>query len=160
MKNRKIILMVAGIWIAIDQISKAFIHKFLPLYKEITIIPNFFFLNHQKNTGAAFSIFENKTLFLIILSVLFLLGMNYFIKKEEKNLTMASNLALGIIMGGIYGNLIDRVLQQGVTDFLSFKFFHYYFPIFNIADIGITVGTICLLIMVWKPKKKEQSEDE
>ena len=48
MKNRKIILMVAGIWIAIDQISKAFIHKFLPLYKEITIIPNFFFFNHSQ----------------------------------------------------------------------------------------------------------------
>ena len=53
---------------------------------------------------------------------------------------------LGIVIGGIVGNLVDRLLYGAVVDFLSFDFFGYEFPVFNIADIGITVGFVILAI--------------
>lgn len=57
------------------------------------------------------------------------------------------SLSFGLVLGGIIGNLIDRIAYQGVIDFLSFKIFNYNFPVFNIADIGITVGVFLLIII-------------
>ena len=154
MKNRKNIYKIVGVVILIDQIIKVIIQTNLNLYEQIRIIPNFFSICYERNTGAAFSILENSTLFLIILSVIFLLGIDKYIRKEEMSLNKLSIISFGLIIGGIYGNLIDRVLYHSVTDFLSFTFFNYHFPIFNIADMGITIGAFLLILDIWKSKEK------
>ena len=152
MKNRKNVYKWVILVFIIDQLSKFIIQKTMDLHQSRTIIPNFFSLYYVKNTGAAFSILENATLFLIIISVMFLLFIDRIIKKEEKELTKLSILSLGMIIGGIFGNLLDRILYRSVIDFFSFSFGSYYFPVFNIADIGITVGVFLLLIEMWIKK--------
>lgn len=156
MKNKEKIYQITSIVLIIDQIIKLLINNFMKIGEEIKIINNLFSLYFVKNTGAAFSILENETTFLIIFSVLIILVLNHFIKKE-KNFTKLESISLGLIMGGIFGNLIDRILHHGVIDYLSFTIFKYKFPVFNFADIAICLGTIILLIATISTSKKERN---
>ena len=137
----------------LDQIIKLLVTKNMNLFQEITIIPKFFSLYYLKNTGAAFSIFGNKILFLIIISIISLIVLKNYIEKL-KRVTNLTIISLGIMLGGIMGNLFDRILYKSVIDYLSFEFFGYGFPIFNIADIGITVGVFLMLIEMLLEKKR------
>lgn len=145
MKNKKLIYTVALFFLLLDQVIKFIITKNLVLMEEIPIIKNFFSIYYLKNTGAAFSIFGNKTLFLIIISILCLIFLKYYIKKL-KRVTKLTIVSLGIMIGGIVGNLFDRIICKSVIDYLSFSFGNYNFPVFNLADIGITIGAVLLLI--------------
>lgn len=145
MNNKSEIYKIGTIIVIIDQIIKILIKKYLKENKFIKIIPNFFSLYHVKNTGAAFSILENNTILLIIIGFLVLIFLDKEISKEKK-LDKYQILSLGMIIGGIIGNLLDRIMYHGVIDYLSFQFGSYYFPIFNFADIGITLGVLLLII--------------
>ncbi len=145
MKNKKLIYTVALFFLLLDQVIKFIITNNLVLMEEIPIIKNFFSIYYLKNTGAAFSIFGNKTLFLIIISILCLIFLKYYIKKL-KQVTRLTIVSLGIMIGGIVGNLFDRIIYKSVIDYLSFSFGNYNFPVFNLADIGITIGAVLLLI--------------
>ena len=158
MKKTQKIFNITAIILIIDQIIKIIIRSNLNEYQEIKIIKNFFSITLLKNTGAAFSILKNSTLLLIIISVLFILLISKYIKKEEKNLTKLDVYSYGIILGGIFGNLLDRIIHKGVIDYLSFRFFSYYFPVFNFADICITVGIALLIISTIVNEKKKDKE--
>ena len=145
-KNKNKVYLTSGIVLLIDQIVKLLIKTNMNLNEEISIIPNFFSIQYLKNTGAAFSILENQTILLAITSIICISVIIYYLKKEE-NLTTAMYLSFGLVLGGILGNLIDRIVYQGVIDFLSFQIFNYNFPVFNIADIGITIGVLLLIII-------------
>ena len=146
-KNKnKVVYLTLSIVLLIDQIVKLLIKTNMNLNEEISIIPNFFSIQYLKNTGAAFSILENQTILLVVTSIICISVIVYYLKKEE-NLTPSMSISFGLILGGILGNLIDRIIYQGVIDFLSFKIFKYNFPVFNIADIGITIGVFLLLII-------------
>lgn len=140
----------------LDQIIKLLVTKNMYLEEEIVLIPNFFSLYYLKNTGAAFSIFGNKTLLLIIISLLCLVILKKYIKSLA-NVTTLTTISLGILVGGILGNLFDRILYHSVIDYLSFTFFNYNFPVFNLADIGITVGAFLLIINLILEEKKEKT---
>lgn len=145
-KNKNKVYITSAIVLLIDQIVKLLIKTNMSLNEEISIIPNFFSIQYLKNTGAAFSILENQTILLAITSIICISVIIYYLKKEE-NLTTAMYLSFGLVLGGILGNLIDRIVYQGVIDFLSFQIFNYNFPVFNIADIGITIGVLLLIII-------------
>ena len=145
-KNKNKVYLTSVIVLLIDQIVKLLIKTNMNLNEEISIIPNFFSIQYLKNTGAAFSILENQTILLAITSIICISVIIYYLKKEE-NLTTAMYLSFGLVLGGILGNLIDRIVYQGVIDFLSFQIFNYNFPVFNIADIGITIGVLVLIII-------------
>lgn len=153
MKNREYIYKITSICLIIDQLIKLLINTKMTLHQQIKVIPNFFTIFYVKNTGAAFSILENNTILLTIISVIFIVILDRFIKKEKsfKNLEAIS---LGMIMGGIFGNLIDRIIHHAVIDYLSYKIFSYEFPVFNIADICITVGVFLLILSMIIERKK------
>ena len=158
MKNKNYIYTLASAFMLLDQIIKLIVINNMEISQEIKIIPKFFSLFYLRNTGAAFSIFGNKTLFLIIISIVCLIVLKNYIKKLQRvtNLTIIS---LGILIGGIIGNLFDRVLRQVVIDYLSFNFFGYSFPVFNLADIGITIGALLLIIdLLIEEKEKKISK--
>lgn len=154
MKNKKNIYIIAIIYLMIDQIVKIIVRTKMELYQEIKIIPNLFSLYYVENDGAAFSILGNQTILLIIISIICLIVLNKFILEEE--LPKHSNLPLGCLLGGIIGNLIDRIIFKSVTDYLSIFIFKYSFPVFNIADIGITVGTALLILNIVLKEKKNK----
>ena len=121
-KNKNKVYLTSVIVLLIDQIVKLLIKTNMNLNEEISIIPNFFSIQYLKNTGAAFSILENQTILLAITSIICISVIIYYLKKEE-NLTTAMYLSFGLVLGGILGNLIDRIVYQGVIDFLSFQIF-------------------------------------
>ena len=153
MNNKGKMYFITCIALLLDQIVKIIVNNCMTLYDEIKIIPNFFSIYYVKNTGAAFSILENNTTFLIFLTVIFILIIHKYIKNET-NITKLSSISFGLILGGMFGNLIDRIIHAGVIDYLSFEFFSYGFPIFNIADIGITLGVSIMLIEMLLEKKR------
>lgn len=157
MKNKKLIYTLGMSFMLLDQIIKLLVTKNMNLFQEITIIPKFFSLYYLKNTGAAFSIFGNKTLFLIIISIISLIVLKNYIEKL-KRVTNLTIISLGIMLGGIMGNLFDRILYKSVIDYLSFNFFGYSFPVFNLADIGITIGAILLIIDLILEEKEENKK--
>ena len=158
MKNRQKLYKIACIVLLIDQILKIMVRNSINLFQEIKIIKNFFYLTHLENTGAAFSVLENSTIFLIIISVIFILFLDKYIRKEENNFNKLDVISFGLIMGGIYGNLIDRIIHRGVIDYLSFIIFKYNFPVFNFADICIVVGASLIIIDTLFIKKNNQIE--
>ena len=157
MKSKQKIYSIASIVIMVDLILKFIVSSKLVENDIIKVIPNFFSIYYLKNTGAAFSILQDSTAFLVILSALILLVLNNYIDKE-KDLNKISEIPLGMVIGGIFGNMIDRIINHSVTDFISFRIFNYNFPVFNIADIGITVGVFLLLISVLKDCRKEKKQ--
>ncbi len=151
MKKEKI-YSICGTLLLIDQLLKIIIDMKLKLNQRISIIPNFFSIYYVRNTGAAFSILKDQRyLFIGIAFITFFLLQRYISKtKITKKLEIIS---LGLLMGGLVGNLIDRLLYGYVIDYLSFNFFGYSFPIFNIADIGIVIGIILFSIYIMKTPK-------
>lgn len=145
MKNKKNIYLIGFIVLLIDQLVKLIIKNALSLNQEVIVIKNFFSIHYLQNEGAAFSIFQNKTLFLILTALICLVILIIYIQKEN-NLNKISNISLGLLLAGISGNLIDRLIYKKVIDFLSFTIFNYDFAVFNIADIAITTGALLLLI--------------
>ncbi len=154
-KNKKIII-ISLIVVLIDQLTKILIKLNLNLLDTITVIKNFFYITYTTNTGGAWSILENKQILLISISLVFLVVLLSYIKKEE-NMSNLSIISYSLIIGGIIGNLIDRIFLNHVIDFLSFNIFGYYFPIFNIADSVIVIGIIILIVDTIRSEKNERN---
>lgn len=155
MKNKEKTYSITAIIIIIDQLIKIVVNRKLPLEKNYDIIPNFLSIYHVDNTGAAFSILTNQVTLLIVLSLIILFILYKYIEKE-KNFTKLSTISLGLIMGGIVGNLIDRLLFGKVIDYISLKFGSYLFPVFNIADTAIVIGVILMIISIIKEEKDKK----
>ncbi len=152
---RKIIL-ISFIGIVLDRIIKSLLLLNMDMGDSITIINNFWNITLISNTGAAFSILSSNTPFLIIVS-LFTIILIYFLFIKGQELKDYQKILYGILLGGIIGNLIDRIIYGAVVDYLDFNIFGYNFPVFNLADIFIVVGVILIIIDVFKGAKNEVS---
>lgn len=148
-----ILLIIATL--ILDRLSKLIIVNKMMLTDSIPVINNFFYVTYWENKGAAWGILQNGrwlfiSLTLIISAVLVVL----LFKSKDKILSTA----LSLVISGAVGNLIDRIFRGSVTDFLDFKIFGYDFPIFNVADICVVVGTFILayyLLFRYEEKEKE-----
>lgn len=132
---------ISVITIIIDQLIKLFIKT--NITKDIVIIPKIFKITNVINTGAAFSILRNNNTLLILITIIILVLLNYYIKKNNIE---NDYFELGIILGGIVGNLFDRLLYNGVIDYIEIS----NFPVFNLADSLIVLGIILLIIKEFK----------
>lgn len=157
MKNKKMIYTIGMFFMLLDQLIKIIVMKNMTIAQEIKIIPKFFSIYYIENTGAAFSILGNKTILLIIISILCLILLKRYIN-SLKEVTILKVISLGIMLGGILGNLFDRILYNAVIDYLSFDIFGYSFPVFNLADIGITIGALLLIVCLFKEEKKDNKK--
>ncbi len=158
MKNNQIyeVYKVTSILLIIDQITKLLINTKMTLDQEIIIIPKVLSILFVKNTGAAFSLFSNNTILLTIINALFIVILHLLIKKE-KDLSKFSCLSLGLIMGGMFGNLLDRIIHHGVIDFIYLRIIN--FPVFNIADMGITIGVLLLIVSFILEKRNSNGQN-
>jgi signal peptidase II len=134
---------------ALDQLSKWLIVRSLTEDESRVVINGFFSLVNWPNTGTAWSILQNCNPVLVVVSLLALLGMFFFRRSFPLN-RPGWRIALGLIMGGIVGNLIDRVRVHHVTDFLFFYVGRYKWPAFNVADSAICCGVGLYIILSWR----------
>ena len=139
-KKITILSIISFLIIVIDRVVKIIVNKYIPLNKSISVIKNVFYLTNVHNEGAAFSIMTGLRYILIFLSVAFLIFIIYYMYKKKKY-----NIEFALIIGGLLGNLIDRIIFGYVIDYIGVIIFKYYFPIFNIADALIVIGAIILL---------------
>ncbi len=129
----------------IDQVSKAIISSKLSLGQSIPIIKNVLHIASVRNTGAAFGLFKSSTYFFIAVSIAAIIIIGAMLIKSIRNKWLL-NIGLILIMSGALGNLIDRVRLGYVIDFIDFR----VWPVFNIADSAITIGTILLIVSFLK----------
>ena len=136
---------ISAIIIIIDQLTKIFISPTFTHTTRYTAIPELFDIVYRQNTGAAFSILSKHVYLLSIISVLFCIGLIvYVVKAKPKHPLQMVSLAM--IFAGAFGNGIDRVFRGYVVDFIETTFIN--FPVFNIADVSITIGAALLVIYV------------
>lgn len=134
--------------IIIDQAIKLLITN----VSNIEIIKNFFSITYVRNYGAAFSILNGSRWFLIITAIIAIILVYLFLIKN-KNLTTIASFSYGILLGGIIGNLIDRMIFGYVIDYLDFNIFGYNYPIFNFADTCIVIGAFLLVFIAFREDK-------
>ncbi|MFC4099173.1 signal peptidase II [Paenibacillus xanthanilyticus] len=138
--------LVAFVVLVLDQITKKIVSGGMEVGDQISVIGEFFQIQLYMNNGAAFSILPNQRLFFIVITIAVLIGIIWYIRRNRSSGRVLLMLALGLIFGGAIGNLIDRALYGEVVDFFKLTFGSYIFPIFNIADIGITIGVVLILL--------------
>lgn len=159
LRNKIIVLVVLSVAIlALDLITKYVICGMFAENEGITAIPYLFNIIVVHNEGAAWGILSGNQIGLIILSVLlFAFLIWYFVKEKKKSWLLVVSMAF--IYGGCIGNLFDRIVFGYVRDFIQFAFWQS-FPIFNFADVFLTVGVILFAIyLIIFLVKKEKSED-
>lgn len=144
MKKKKIQKLIGfTLLLILDQVSKAFMRIILKS-KSIIVISNFFKLELAFNTGGAWSILNGNVGVLILLNILILFILFKMSSKIKE--TCLKNISYVCLIAGTVGNLLDRIFYGAVTDFLSFNFWGYHYPIFNLADIMIVVGAFLLIL--------------
>ncbi len=150
-------IIIAVVVLVLDQLSKLLVSANFTFTDHFTFIPGIIDLVYVQNKGAAFSIFENYTWLLGLISVLFSVAIVVYMLKTKPSdkLTLVS---AGLLLGGAIGNGIDRIFRAYVVDFIEFSFFT--FPVFNIADIAITVGAGLLIVGMLVFEKKEKVDGE
>jgi len=139
----KKISIIALCFLLIDQSIKILVNNIFSFGQSLAIIPSFFSITLLKNTGAAFSILRSSTLFLILISVVALILIYLFFIKN-KGLTNTDKWLYGMLIGGVLGNLFDRIFYGYVIDYLDFNIFN--FPVFNFADVLIVISIILIII--------------
>ena len=157
--------MIEGITIAVaillDRLTKFWARAVLMQRPgmQMNFIPGVVEFRYVENTGAAFSVFENKTWFLTILSMLIIAALIFFLVRYGGGETMAVRICTAAIIGGAVGNLIDRLFYGFVVDFLNPTFIH--FAVFNVADMFVTCGAILLVFffLFLKPKPTKVEEE-
>lgn len=137
------------VFVLVDQFTKYYFKNLWQSNGNTVVIKDFFVLTYTINTGAAWSFLSGvswaQTFFkvlTVVSLVLFGVFMFYAFKKDYKFL----KYALVLVVAGTIGNFIDRLLLNGVIDFLSFSFWGWDFPVFNIADSCLTVGVVMIII--------------
>ena len=163
--QEKIILAVAATVLIADQLTKQIVVNTIDTAEQIIIIEGFLKFVNWHNTGAAWSQFEGKSLHLAVISLVALGALIHYRHHFEIH-TKRGKFAMGMLMGGIVGNLIDRVAYQHVVDFIRF-YLHQRgggeigYPAFNIADMAICVGVGMLFVQAWREQPtKEQNREE
>ncbi|MEA3545223.1 MAG: signal peptidase II [Thermodesulfobacteriota bacterium] len=160
MHNYRIFTLTVSISLVLDQLSKIYINNNFEIGEAKRIIPHFFHITHVRNPGAAFGILADSAIrlpFFITISVFASLGILWFIRRisSEKHW---QHLALGLILSGALGNLIDRIRFGEVVDFLDVHWYNYHWPAFNVADSAICVGVAIMLICSWHEEKQQKRQ--
>lgn len=143
------------ILIFFDQIIKYLVIDNFYLGQSIQIIKNFFNITYVTNDGAAWNILSGNKIFFIILAISAVI----FIIAYSKNKERYEKYAYAVLISGIIGNLLDRIFYGCVIDYLDFNIFGYKFPVFNLADICITLSAIVLLLIEVKQSGKNRSNN-
>lgn len=138
--------------ILVDQVTKYLAYVYLQPQSTIPVINKIFYLTYVENRGAAFGILQNRVWFLAIVTAVIIIGALYYIYRNPQ-LNSITRYSIVLIIAGAVGNLIDRVRLGYVIDFFDFV----VWPVFNIADCAVVVGTIILVFILLFDKQKNEA---
>ena len=138
------ILAVSAVLVGLDQLTKWLAVMYLRNGESITVIPRILDFSYAENTGAAFSILSGERWFLIVITLIVMVALAAFVLFGQFRRYKLFNLSATLILAGGIGNLIDRLVQGYVVDFIKVTFID--FPVFNVADCFVVVGSVLLLI--------------
>jgi len=144
-----LVAVVAAVVVALDFVTKAYILQNFSLYETVPVIEGFFHITYVSNPGGAFGILRDvdaslRLPFFVVVACIAVGALMFFVRQlptQERFL----QFALGLVLGGAVGNLIDRVRFGAVVDFLDFFWGDLHWPAFNVADSGISVGVVILM---------------
>ena len=158
-----VVLAVAGIVIGSDYWTKEWVRTNIPKYSSMIPIPalgEYFVFEHVDNYGAAFGILQNQGMLFVVIAIVVAIAILVYVRYLPTE-QIGVRLLLGLQLGGAMGNLLDRINQGYVTDFVKMGIPGvYYWPNYNIADSSIVVGVIALgvYIMVDDIHKQRQQQ--
>ncbi|HEY2291186.1 MAG TPA: signal peptidase II [Thermoanaerobaculia bacterium] len=153
-------LLVSLAVIVLDQWTKWLVEARLPHHSTRPVIPGLFNLTHVRNTGVAFGLFASDgggngwLLTLLGLGALIAVGLYFWYTPSHDRVLLA---ALALVVGGAVGNLIDRVWNGAVTDFLDVYVGLHHWPSFNVADSAISIGIVLMAIDSFRPRHHQES---
>lgn len=149
-------MVLAGLVIVLDQISKRAILEWVELYQNI-VINSWFSITHRENSGAAWSFLADaggwQRWFLSLLALAVSVYIFYWLWTLRHQRSSMLTVGLALVLGGALGNVIDRVMLGHVIDFIQVYIFGWGFPAFNVADSAISVGACCLIVDAFFPTK-------
>jgi len=143
------LLLIVGLVLALDQLSKMAVMATVPLHARIPVIAGFFDITHIHNPGGAFGFLAaygdrlRQVLFVAAAVLAIGLILYYYVHTPDTHLFLS--VALAMVLGGAVGNLIDRIRFGKVVDFLDVYINDLHWPAFNVADSAITVGIIIFI---------------
>lgn len=152
---KKKYLLIAFLTAAADLVVKAFV-RCIPEGTVFFSMPPLFDFVHTQNTGAAFSMFHGNPALVTVLSMA-MLGLMLFVLLKDGTFSRKALTALSVTIGGGMGNLVERLFFGSVTDYIRILFFR--FPIFNLADIFVTLSVVYMMILLLTGKLEDKTED-
>ncbi len=155
-------LLIIVIGIILDQASKSWVVKNLKdTGKSIKLIENWLYFTYVENRGAAWGLLSGRRIFFIIFTLLVFAGLIYILTSKKYKLNWVYKLSLSLILSGGIGNFIDRLRMGYVVDFIFSPLNGIYnFPVFNVADIFITIGSFILVVyMLFFEGKKDENRE-
>jgi signal peptidase II len=152
MTRYKIMILISGLVVVLDQFTKFLILKLLPVHTSITVIPGFLDITHLHNAGVAFGMFSgnssNTKQLLLMFASLIAVGVLFYLYHQANQTNRFMMAGFALLLGGAVGNLIDRIYMGKVVDFIDLYIGDMHWPAFNVADSAISVGVTILLYHV------------
>ena len=148
---------ISVLLVAADQISKWYVSTHFYLGQSVPVIPDVFHFTYWTNKGAAFSMLQDKRWFFVVFTIL-VIGAILFYVVKKKITDKAFLLSVTLVIAGAVGNLIDRVRIGEVIDFFDFCLIN--FPIFNVADVCVSIGAAILLISIMRAPSLESGKEK
>ncbi len=152
----RILAIVTFVTVILDQATKLYIARTLPLHAMISIIENFFTITYLRNRGAAFGMLATspwRLPFFILVSTVAVVVIFMIIRKLRDDQKLSA-LSLSLILAGAVGNLIDRISYGEVIDFIFVHWYDHYWPAFNVADSAICVGVFLLALEMFREEQR------
>jgi signal peptidase II len=159
-RKTSVIVIICILIVAIDQLSKIFFSNNFSLNQSIPIVQNIFHFTLVHNTGIAFGILKGSSSIILAITIIGLALIGYSLRKDflkegdylNRWELLVRKIAIGFILGGAMGNMIDRIRFGYVIDFIDFRIW----PVFNLADSFITIGAVVLFWKLFVTGKKER----
>jgi signal peptidase II len=149
-----VLLSIALVIVFLDQWTKNMVRTLIPFgqsWSPWSWLEPYLRIVHWQNTGAAFGMFQRYGMVFTVLAFIVSIGILYYYPQVPRK-EWAMRLAMAMMLGGALGNLIDRLTQGTVTDFVSVG----TFAVFNVADACISVGTLILILALWNSERKQK----
>lgn len=145
-QHLKNIYIISLIVVVVDQFIKAVVSYNMKVYDTFTLIKGFLDINLVHNTGAAFSFLQGGRVLFILIALIVILLISMYINSND-DVDNKKTLIYSLLLGGIVGNLIDRIIHGYVIDYISFTIVNYKFPVFNFADSCIVIAVMLAIII-------------